>query len=91
MNDGPEGESKPTAPSPDSAVDVETVVTYLKWGAVLGLSLLAAIAVVGLYTSLSSIIDIWVARRFQPFARAALNFGVLCAAVAGVFAVLRRL
>jgi hypothetical protein len=78
-----------SAPGPD--IDVDTVVTYLMWGALIGLGLLAAIATAGLYGSLSSIIDVWVARRYQPFARSALNFAVLCLAAAGIVVIARRL
>lgn len=72
-------------------IDVDTVATYLMWGALVGLGLLAAIATAGLYGSLSSIIDVWVARRYQPFARSALNFAVLCLAAAGIVVIARRL
>jgi hypothetical protein len=75
----------------DSGVDVDTVVEYLLWGGLVGLGILAVIATAGLYGSLSAIIDVWVATRYQPFARSALNFAVLCAAGAGIVLLSRRL
>lgn len=72
-------------------VDVETAVTYLLWGVLVGLGVLAVVATVGLYASLSSIIDVWVASRYQPFARTGLNLAVLCAAGSGIVLVVRQL
>lgn len=71
-------------------VDVATAVAYLQWGAIAALALLALVAVAGLYASLSELIDVWVAPRYRPPARAALNFAVLCASVAGLVGLLRR-
>ena len=71
-------------------IDAEGVRQYLQWGALVGFALLAAVAAVGLYTSLSSIIDVWVGDRFQPVARAVFNFAVLCVAGVGTGLVLRR-
>lgn len=71
-------------------VDVETVLAYLSWGGLVALGILAVVAGIGLYTSLSAVIDVWVADRFQPFARIGLNFAVLCVAIAGMVALLRR-
>ena len=59
-------------------------------GAVVAFVLLAVVAGVGLYTSLSSVIDVWVGDRFQPVARAVFNFAVLCVAGVGIGLVLRR-
>lgn len=84
------GEEPTAGGAGDPPVDVATAVTYLLWGAVAALALLALVAVVGLYTSLSEVIAVWVAPRYRPPARAALNFAVLCASVAGVVALLRR-
>jgi hypothetical protein len=72
-------------------IDVDAVVGYLMWGALVALGVLAAVATAGLYGSLSAIIDVWVASRYQPFARSALNFAVLCVAAAGIVAIARRL
>lgn len=75
----------------DPDVDVSTIVRYLQWGGLLGLGLLAVVATVGLYTSLSSIIDIWVVQRYEPLARAGFNLAVLCVTLAGLLGLLRRL
>ncbi|MFT4885015.1 MAG: hypothetical protein ACI8U4_002534 [Natronomonas sp.] len=83
--DRPNGQGR----GPD--IDVDTAVGYLMWGALVGLGILAVVATAGLYGSLSAIIDVWVARRYQPFARSALNFAVLCVAAAGIVVIARRL
>jgi Ni/Fe-hydrogenase subunit HybB-like protein len=74
----------------DAAVDVNAVVTYLQWGGIAALALLAAVAGVGVYTSVGAVIDVWVADRYRPLARAAFNAAVLCVALAGMFPLLRR-
>jgi Ni/Fe-hydrogenase subunit HybB-like protein len=89
MSDDPEAvdaEERSKGPT----VDVETVLAYLSWGGLVALGILAVVAGIGLYTSLSAVIDVWVADRFQPFARIGLNFAVLCVAIAGMVALLRR-
>lgn len=75
----------------DSRFEANTVVTYLQWGALLAFAMLAVIAGIGLYTSLGSIIDVWVTREYRPFARTGLNLAVLAAAVGGIVAIVRRL
>ena len=74
----------------DSGIDADTVIATLKWGALLTLGVLAIVALAGLYTSLGSIIDVWVAHEYRPFARAGVNLAVLAAAVAGIVAMIRR-
>ena len=88
----PQAAASTTASDPfDADLDVETVVRYLLWGALALFAILAVVAGVGLYSSLSSLIDVWVAERYRPLARAGFNFAVLCVAVAGIVATLRRL
>jgi hypothetical protein len=87
----PEAASANADEGDDPDVDVSTVVRYLQWGGLLGLGLLAVVATVGLYTSLSSIIDIWVGRQYEPLARAGFNLAVLCVTLAGLLGLLRRL
>jgi hypothetical protein len=82
------GSAPAAADGPD--VDVATVVTYLQWGGLVALAILAVVAGIGIYTSISAIIDVWVAEYYQPLARAAFNLAVLCVAVAGIFVLLRR-
>lgn len=87
--EAPDSDRSSTDAGPD--IDVEAVVAYLEWGTLAALGILAVIAGIGLYTSLSTIIDVWISARYQPFARVAFNFAVLCVAAAGMFTVIRRL
>lgn len=75
----------------DFGIDGQRVVTFLQWGALFAFAVLVLIAGAGLYSSLGSIIDVWVADRYQPIARAGVNFALLCAAIGGVVGTLRRL
>jgi Ni/Fe-hydrogenase subunit HybB-like protein len=83
------------APRTDSQsgrdIDVDTVLASLQWGALLVFGILAVVAGAGVYSSLSTLIDIWVVERYQPIARAGFNLAVLCIAVTGIFALSRRL
>ena len=79
------------APGRASGLDAGKLTTYLLWGAIAGLAVLAVVAAAGLYTSLSSLIDVWIGDRYRPLARTVLNFAVLCAAAAGIAVLLRRL
>lgn len=72
-------------------IDSERLATSLRWGVLFVLGVVILVAGGGLYSSLGAIIDVWVADRYQPIARAGLNFTLLCGAVAGVVATLRRL
>jgi len=93
-DDDPERDGDDTTGAPPgraSGLDAGRLTTYLLWGAIAALGVLAVVAAAGLYGSLSSIIDVWIGDRYQPFARAVLNFAVLCAAAAGIALGLRRL
>lgn len=72
-------------------IDKASVVTYLHWGALFVFAVVVLVAGIGVYSSLGSIIDVWVADRYQPIARAGVNFALLCVAIGGVVATLRRL
>lgn len=72
-------------------IDRERVVAFLRWGALFAFAVLILVAGTGLYSSLGSIIDIWIADRYEPIARAGVNLAILLAAIAGVVATLRRL
>jgi|GEM_PF-2260657 hypothetical protein len=72
-------------------MDTERIGTAFRWGVLFVLGIVILVAGAGLYSSLGSIIDLWIADRYQPFARAGVNFALLCGAVAGVVATLRRL
>lgn len=94
QNSTPEESTDTSAPaSADSSeeFDRETIVTYLQWGALIGLAILALVAGAGLYSSLGAMIDVWIAPEYQPIARSGLNLALLAAAVAGIVAVVRRL
>lgn len=84
--DGRTGEKAPRAVDEDRSMRA-----YLLWGGLVVLGVLSVVATAGLYSSLSSIIDVWVGDRYRPIARAVLNFGVLCVAGAGIAVILRRL
>lgn len=74
-----------------SDFEVETVVAYLQWGTLAALLVLAFVAAVSIYTSLSTAIDLWVSQPYRPFVDAGFNLAVLCVSLAGVAALLRRL
>jgi len=76
-----------------SGIDIDrtTVVTYLHWGALFVFAVVVLVAGIGVYSSLGSIIDVWVADRYQPIARAGVNIALLCVAIGGIVATLRRL
>jgi hypothetical protein len=64
---------------------------YLLYLVVVGLLLLAAVAVVNFYLAANAAITQWIEPEFrQPF-RAAFNLVVVLLSAAGIFAVLRRL
>ncbi len=90
-DDRPDPPSESGGNSPALGIERERLVTALQWGVLFGFGLLILVAGAGLYSSLGSIIDIWVADRYQPIARAGVNLAILCAAVGGVVATLRRL
>ncbi len=88
---GDGGEARRTgATGPPTGGEDRSLRTYLLWGGLLVLGVLAVVATAGLYSSLSSVIDVWIGDRFRPIARAVLNFGVLCVAAAGIAVLLRR-
>ncbi|MES3517562.1 MAG: hypothetical protein PPP58_07870 [Natronomonas sp.] len=70
--------------------DTDSALTYLQIGAVAGLAILAFIAAIGVYTSLSAAIELWIDDRYRHLVDAGFNLAVLCAALAGVVAVLRH-
>lgn len=60
------------------------VRTLMNYGLLAGLLILALVAVVGLYTAVSSAISIWVTREWRPLFRAAFNLVVLLLAGSGI-------
>jgi hypothetical protein len=95
MTDDTNGGSEPDGDSEESGggldIDRERVVAFLRWGALFTFAVLILVAGTGLYSSLGSIIDIWIADRYEPIARAGVNLAILLAAIAGIVATLRRL
>lgn len=65
--------------------------TLLLKGALGLLSLLAIVATIRLYLSVSNAIGIWVTHEFRPLAQAGFNLVVLLVVGAGVAVILRRL
>lgn len=57
---------------------------YLAWGGLGVCSLVALVGLVQFYGSVASVIDIWVAPKYEPMARAAFNLAVLLLGIAGV-------
>lgn len=89
MSDASESGSAPVADS--SLPDADAVVRYLQWGLLALLVLFGLAAAVGLYTSVGRIIEVWVAREFQPVFNAAFNLLVLLLVAAGISGLLHRL
>jgi hypothetical protein len=88
-----EGEKRHTEASgdPEQGLDRETVLAYLQWGALFAFGVLALVAGAGIYGALGAIVDVWVADRYQPIARVGVNLALLCVAVAGAVATMRRI
>lgn len=61
----------------------------LRWAAVAGLSLLALVAAFGLYTSVGTAIDVWVADAYQPLFDAVFNLVVLVLAAGAISRLVR--
>lgn len=85
---GTEAEAEPDA---DGLVDAARARRLFDYAVAAGLFLLALVAVVGLYTAVSSAIATWVTPEFRPLFRAAFNLVVLLGAGAGLAHQARRL
>ncbi|WP_338728952.1 hypothetical protein [Haladaptatus sp. DJG-WS-42] len=70
---------------------VDDLPTYLYWGALVGLALLAAIATLQFYFSVGRIISIWVARDYQPVFQAVFNLIILLLTGIGISLIVTRL
>ncbi len=82
-------ESNDTDEDTESALP-ERMTAYLIWGTVAVLFLVGVIAFVGLYRSVGSIIDIWIAPDFRPLFRAAFNLAVVFVCALGLSVLIRR-
>lgn len=69
----------------------EKMVRFLYWGVFLGFSLLGAVAVAGFYSSVMTIIDIWISPDFKPVFRMLFNLMVALLAMLGLSVLVRRL
>jgi hypothetical protein len=78
-------------PEADGLVDAARARRLFDYAVAAGLFLLALVAVVGLYTAVSSAIATWVTPEFRPLFRAAFNLVVLLGAGAGLAHQARRL
>lgn len=83
-NDVGDGDSIPVEDSSD-------VVRALAWAALVVLSLLAVVALIGFYRGIGLTIDRWIDPAYQPIASAAFNLVVLLASLVGVSLVVREL
>ncbi len=89
---GTETGAEPEAdPDADGLVDAARARQLFDYAVAAGLFLLALVAVVGLYTAVSSAIATWVTPEFRPLFRAAFNLVVLLGAGAGLAHQARRL
>ncbi|SDR35473.1 hypothetical protein [Natronobacterium texcoconense] len=73
------------------ALEPTRVRRYLAWGGLAVCSLLALVATVQFYGSVTSAIDLWVADRYQPLMQAAFNLVVLLGSLVGISLVVREL
>lgn len=73
-----------------TTIDTESIITYLQWGGLVVLGIFAIVGGFGLYTSLGSIIDVWVTAEYQPFARALMNLLVVSVSITGILVLIKR-
>jgi hypothetical protein len=64
---------------------------YAIWGAFGLLSIVAVVATVGLYTSVSAAIDVWISSDYQPVFRALFNLVVVLVCALGLSVLIRRI
>lgn len=67
------------------------VTTYLFWGAFGLLSVMAVVAIIGFYNSVSSAIDVWIASDYQPIFRSIFNLVVLLVCALGLSLLVRQM
>ncbi len=70
--------------------DRRNVVSYLEWGAVVSLGLVALVAVFRFYFAASRAISVWISPDFEPLFQAAFNLVVLLLAATGIVVFARR-
>lgn len=70
--------------------DYRDIISYLEWGAMAGLGLVALIAVFRFYFAASRAISVWISPDFEPVFQAAFNLVVLLLAATGIVVFARR-
>ncbi len=85
-------DATPTAGS-DDAFDPrsETIRRYLVWGGLAVCSVVAVVALLRFYGSVTDAIDLWVDPKYRPVVHAAFNLAVLLTSLIGVSALVREL
>ncbi|MBZ6494176.1 hypothetical protein [Natrinema longum] len=68
-----------------------TIRRYIAWGALAICSLLAVVALIRFYGSVTAAIDLWVDPKYQPLIHAAFNLTVLLTSLIGVSLLVREL
>lgn len=71
-------------------LDDDDLRRYARYGVLAMLPLVALVAAMNLYTSVSATIDLWVSDRYRPLYRAAFDLAVLLTAAVGLSVALRR-
>ena len=67
------------------------ITTYVQWGALVGLLVLAMIAAIQFYTSASRAISLWITSEYVPIFQAGFNLVLLLLAAIGISLLTRRL
>jgi uncharacterized membrane protein len=83
-------EGEAVAPSQDEGTG-RRIRRYANYAVLLALGLLAFVAVIQLYLSVSNVIRIWISEEYRSLFQAAFNLVVLLAAGVGITYQLRRL
>jgi hypothetical protein len=89
--DGSETVSERDQPDDDTADDDGRIRRYANYAVLIVLGLLAFVAVVQLYLSVSGVIRTWIEPEYRSLFQAAFNLVVLLAAGLGISYQLRRL
>ena len=85
-------ESEQKASTDSSIIDRSVpITTYVQWGALVGLLVLAAIAAIQFYTSASRAISLWITSEYVPIFQAGFNLVILLLAAIGISLLTRRL
>lgn len=87
-------DDEPAAPAASDQMGADgdgNVVRYLYWASLAALALLAVVALLQFYLSVSRAVSIWVTREYRPLFQAAFNLVVLLVAGVGISLVVRQL